>query len=560
MKNLRSLVLESGRPVREYTAIWQANVQEDYEHFIYRITGLEEFGSMVLNDLWSAVLRDREYVSESDWNEVSRTRNYSDDPSAPVPEEFWHAIIEHLRSTADHSILADRRRMERFRKDRIRFFHGRSDLLSFLVDFALNEQSSDTQALAIVGPPGQGKSALMAKVSEILSTEDCLLLSYFVGATEQSTNVASLLRSLVEGLAAPNSGGAVAATSASELQNELRERMFINSTGHRVVMVIDALNQLVDGHDLAWLPQRIDPSIRVILSTTAASERPEELSTRVVDSIERRSIQQIPLEPLSGEAVTETVRAYLQAYGKVLDAPSIAAIQDHPKAGNALFLAALLDWLRTLNGLRLHSEVPELIRSSRSRFGDATSVFEAILDQHRIYGSDELAAWLGYLVVGRTGMSSGELADLLAIKFGPEGRAVALRIERSLRSYLMPLGQQLTFFHGELRAAASQRCSQVKGSHQELAEYFDRQWKQGDPHALLEVAHHTLHADKDEWRSLFTLLSDEEYLRMKIERIGTEEIIRDFEEAFALINQTNRETARQLARLLSCSCNEKMSY
>ena len=46
----------------------------------------------------------------------------------------------------------------------------------------------------------------------------------------------------------------------------LRKRLGDYAGERRIVILLDALNQLSDGHDLHWLPQRLGPSVRVVVS------------------------------------------------------------------------------------------------------------------------------------------------------------------------------------------------------------------------------------------------------------------------------------------------------
>ena len=97
-------------------------------------------------------------------------------------------------------------------------------------------------------------------------------------------------------------------------------------------------------------------------------------------------------------------------------------------------------------------------------------------------GREPVALWCMYLALGRAGMASHELADLLARKLGAESteaaeeaRMTALRIERALRRYLQRRGGQLDFFHGQLRQAVSKQYGTEADTtelHGDVADYF----------------------------------------------------------------------------------------
>ncbi|MEX2213635.1 MAG: hypothetical protein WD768_05880, partial [Phycisphaeraceae bacterium] len=51
------------------------------------------------------------------------------------------------------------------------------------------------------------------------------------------------------------------------LRKRLFERLATYAGPTKVVLIIDAVNQLNGGHDLSWLPHQLGPSVRIILST-----------------------------------------------------------------------------------------------------------------------------------------------------------------------------------------------------------------------------------------------------------------------------------------------------
>ena len=60
IERLKQEVRTCGRPVREYRCSWTGT----------GFAGMEEFGRLVMEDLWSGVLRDDRYVSREVWRQV----------------------------------------------------------------------------------------------------------------------------------------------------------------------------------------------------------------------------------------------------------------------------------------------------------------------------------------------------------------------------------------------------------------------------------------------------------------------------------------------------------
>jgi len=80
--------------------------------------------------------------------------------------------------------------------------------------------------------------------------------------------------------------------------------------------------------------------------------------------------------------------------------------------------------------------VPTLVADMRERYPDAAALFSWTVERlEEAYGREPVRLWCSYLAVGRTGMSSRELSDLLARTLGGDASRVALRIERAIRRY-----------------------------------------------------------------------------------------------------------------------------
>ena len=74
------------------------------------------------------------------------------------------------------------------------------------------------------------------------------------------------------------------------------------SSDQRIVLVIDALNQLTGGHDLAWLPTRLGDGVRLIVSCIADPRSPlDSPEARVLTALEKRkpTPDRLSLAPLS---------------------------------------------------------------------------------------------------------------------------------------------------------------------------------------------------------------------------------------------------------------------
>lgn len=514
LEALKAGIRASGRPVRGYPCTWRGN----------GFTNLEEFGRLVLDDLWSGVLRDERYVSTDVWRQVLGVDPDTDpryfDESQPVPRELWEQLVALARPAPAMPLDLERQQMDAFAASRLRWFQGRTRELAELTAF-LQSTAEDAPRLAVVAAvPGQGKSALLARLVTLIDHSSHCLFTHFVGATERSASAYALVARLLDeldrsGIAWPadeKKDGEEPRRGFNSLCLRLAQRLGDYAGERRIVILLDALNQLSDGHDLHWLPTRLGPGVRLVVSSVedacAEADSPEQRVLRALESRQPAPLR-VSLGPLTEEDVRTIVVAYLQEYCKELDREHVDALCDLPQARNPLYLLVTLGELRTLGGNEMNLVVPALIASLPQDHPDTVGLFRWVLQRLEVFNEnapDAVQWWCLYLVHGRIGMASHELADLLARKLGADAAATALRIERGLRRYLLRRGGQLDFFHGQLRQAVLERYGpQVEAAavHYELADYFtDRargsdtqtEWETDSVRGFAECVFHAIEA------------------------------------------------------------------
>jgi tetratricopeptide (TPR) repeat protein len=545
--SLKSYLENTGRPVRPYSCRWD-DVAEHFED-------LDAFGTAVLEDLWSSILRDRRYLPEDAWQAVPQPELLRTDEAASLHQEVWAKLIKHARPESSDPWEAENAKMDAFAAGRLRWFQGRESELEQLRRFV--DGDDEERACVLVGPPGQGKSALFAKFVEDLAGDTHNLLTHFVGATEGSGQVRAVLQRINDWLDREGlPGGPPPQSDLRKLTQALADRLRGFRGSRRLVLVIDALNQLISGHDLSWLPVELGPDVRMIVScvdeTLAVSASPE---AQVLSALQR--LRPAPawmtLKPICKGDVRALIERYLAEYSKKLADDQISLICDMPQAGNPLYLRVMLDQLRTLGGDDMFRKVPQLLNEMRERRPDAVSMFEWVLEGlEKGFKQDAVQAWCTYLRLGRNGMSSAELGALLEAQLGPGGALTARRIERGIRRYLQRRGMQVDFFHGQLGLAVDRRYPDrdPRARHGEIAAVLDARWRTHDaaPHALSELPYHLIRAQS--WHTLLATLRDRRYVQRKLEEVGPEAIADDFEMAYSTLSRTDPGRAKQLIEVL----------
>ena len=521
LESLKAEVRTCGRPVWDYPCEWTGT----------GFTGMEEFGRRVLEDLWSGVLRDERYVGKEAWRQVLGTDPDNDpryaDEAIPVPHELWEKIVAQAKPPPKDPLDAEREQMDAFAASRLRWFQGRTEELETLAGFIGSTGPDDARLAVVAAVPGQGKSALIAKLSESLSSDHCslitahspLLITHFVGATERSASAHALVGRLLaeldrSGIVWPVDEQKEGEEPKQDFNSQclrLAKRLGDFAGERRIVLLLDALNQLSDGHDLNWLPHRLGPGVRVVVSSVddpaAKEDGPENKVLHALAS-RRPSPLRVPLGPLTEEDVRVIVVAYLREYCKELDTPHVVTICATPQARNPLYLLVVLGELRTLGGKEMNEVVPKLLASMVTDYPDTVALFRWVLQRLEVFNEkapDAVQWWCLYLAHGRVGMASHELADLLARKLGADTAATALLIERGLRRYLLRRGGQLDFFHGQLRQAVMEQYgtqSFTTKLHGDIVDYFrdladpakDQSWKGEVARPFLHLVFHLVAA------------------------------------------------------------------
>jgi len=520
----------SGRPVRRYECEWTGS----------GFSSLEGFGRVVLEDLWSGVLRDQRYVAKEAWRRVLG-HDPNDDPvytheTQPIPEHLWSQLVQAAKPRPSDPLAAEAQEMARYATARLRRFTGRADPLRALTQFVNDDLSVDNSRVCVLqAPAGQGKSALLARLAADLAGTHHRALSHFVGATERSADVRAMLARLTAELDRTGITGPQPADPAADLETltkSLAARLRDYQNERRIVLLIDAVDQLADGQDLAWLPYQLGAGVRIILTCADAGPADSTATPLASALLARRPPPRlVELPGLTEQDVREIVVGYLEEYCKELELAEIRKICQMEQARNPLYLLVMLNELRALGGNDMQRVVRSLIAALPRTRPDTVSLFEWRLETlERAFGADQVREWCSYLSLGRVGMSSIELRELIATDSTEGERSVAPLIERGIRQYLQQRGGQLDFFHSQLRQAVRKRYLHLDEAYQRahiaIAAYFQRKadplgeraWSGGDDRALSELPYHL--AEGGRLDELFEVLTDFRFLERKATEVA----------------------------------------
>jgi tetratricopeptide (TPR) repeat protein len=358
--------------------------------------------------------------------------------------------------------------------------------------------------LVLLGASGSGKSALLANWAErhAAAHPDELLVMHFVGATPDSADLLSMLRRLIGEVYRRFRIDRAIPTQAADLRAAFQDALGLVPRHHRVVLVLDGLNQLEDrdqAADLAWLPATIPANVRMLLSA---------LPGRALDSLTARGWTTLRIEDLTADERHQVIDACLAQYTKSLSADLAGLIAGAPQSGNPLFLRVLLDELR-LHGD--HFTVGAVIARCLAA-ETVDGLYRQVLARYEHDYERErpglVREAMSLVWAARHGIAEAELLDLLGDGDRPLPRACWSPLFLAAEPALVNRSGLISFSHDFLRRAVAAMYLGAPGAERDvrmrLADYFEG--RDLSPRLVGEAPWQLSRAGA--WRRLFVWLSD----------------------------------------------------
>ena len=485
------------------------------------------------------------------------------------------AHVEALERFPDFALQAERAIHRAFAAQKLKVFFGRNNNLAAIERY-LDDGSE--QLLVLYGRSGLGKSALMARAVKAAEEKaKAPVIARFVGASAASSNLRSLLLSLVDDLAAL---GLV--TKPDEFEQGINKfngqiEAVLASIDKPVIIFFDALDQLQAPRPLGWLPRKLPPHVKLVVSVLndSAYEADSDVYRRMKQRLAAYAFLEIePLLPSQGREILLALEQ--QSRCRLQEGQRDYVVAQFELAGaSPLYLKTAFEIAKSWKSTAQAGQGRYVLAP------DTSAVIAQFIDELSLvhhHKPELVARTLGFLSAAKDGLSESELCQVLS---GAESvmRAIAsakhsavtdklpssvwTRLYRDLAPFLVekliddqPLVQ---FFHRQVAQVVREWYYEtVKiDLHKWLADYFETQaTRQGDraiysKRGLSELPYQLHFAN--EFRGLDRILESPVWIEQKFKAFGTLPVIRDYE-LFGrgglqpLIGRTLRLVANILAR------------
>lgn len=498
-------------------------------------------------------------TEDADWNDGHLSSDYLKRFARAVFRRLARVIKADVEKQMARDLLEEEIAVHtRFSSERCHIFVGRVDMLASIQAHTIGNRLTP---LAVIGPPGSGKSALLARAALELRAvfpTGCVVERY-IGATPTSSNVRSLLASVCAQICRSYAVEESHFFSEyRELAQEFSRCMAMASAEHPLIIVLDALDQLTTAHDgrsLAWLPRALRTHVCFVCSTT-----PGDCASALEQKLP--PFARLQLMPLSLDEGDEALDLWLKKAGRTLQPVQRALVREASGCTVLpLWLKLVFEEVRRWPSYapasltRLAQDVPGIIDQLLQRLSDEAN-----------HGPVLVAHALGYLAASKRGLAENELLDVLALdsevmydvrnnakhklaEFAghtPLPAVLWSRLFFDLEAYLAESAAEgaclMTFYHRQIGETVRRRFLDVAppgaAAHQRLAEYF-QQTSPPTAHSLVELPYQLAYGGRaSDLDKLINLLGDVRYLHERCRLCDVYELITDYD----LLSSADRDS------------------
>ncbi|KAG6463146.1 hypothetical protein O3G_MSEX013698 [Manduca sexta] len=274
--------------------------------------------------------------------------------------------------------------------------------------------SDSTVPLALIGGAGCGKATLVARAVTIAPSfqQDLAVIVRFVGLTPQSSSSHQLLKSIVDQCHVLNTGTVYRGKNeAGSLGAALRRSLGALARRRPVLLAVLGADAL---RAARWLPERLPPNVKMIVTVTEETDEPSSSAIMAVLSSEDgpKVLRAPPVGPEEAKAVLTACAATYSKTGAA--SPPEAAVKAVQKCTLPLY-AKILAWQISLSAETFTEQsepetAPELVICEDLE-GQLTQI---LITTEAALGAEKVKTCLALLTAARRGLDDTEILDILA--------------------------------------------------------------------------------------------------------------------------------------------------
>ncbi|XP_061173439.1 uncharacterized protein LOC133182609 [Saccostrea echinata] len=402
-------------------------------------------------------------------------------------------IQEREQGTVENNVLFEECLQHlRFAHEKSKNFHGRGNVMKKIESYLNNDGDAP---LVVHGESGSGKTSIMAQTAMMTAStvQDTVVVIRFIGTTPRSSNINSLLKSICLQIKTVFGDTSITSEDPEELVLEFQRCLQDLPTKNKeLLLLLDSMDQLDTSHQgrqLGWMPTHVPQHVRIIVSTLEDEKYECFPSIRFLYP---SSSNYIAVEKLPEVDVKSIVDSWLKGKQRTLT-----------KLQRDLLLQSFDQCPLPLN---LKLSFDEACRWTSSATKDSTRLQTTIRDSinrlffrlERIHGELFVSRTLGYITAAKSGLSEGEIEDILACDddvlndvytyWTPPLRRLPplllLRLKADLSEYIVERGADgltvMYWYHRQFIQAAQERyCQKEETLHVALADFFNGTWSNG---------------------------------------------------------------------------------
>ena len=402
-----------------------------------------------------------------------------------TPIELAALVLEDLKQAIDAEFKVEPVPAPLARADREHEARGDAHCACYVArqnDFAALDQHAqgDGRPLVVQGPPGSGKTALLANWARQRRRDRPrdLVFEHYVGGAPESTDHAQVMvrlagtirRWIGDGDEAPASPDDIAAVFPGWMA---RLHWKAGQAGIKAIILLDGIDKL-EGHDegrqLGWLPPHLlKGPVRLVVSA---------LPGEALQAAQSRGWNPLEIEPLRPAERRKVAETYLARYGKRLAPEHLDRLTAAPACANPLYLRVLLDELRVTG---THDSLDRRLAGYLSA-ATIPALLSRILDRYcSDYEHDRpglIGDALSFILTAQRGLTETELRRLLRPPDQPQLPAAHWApLRAALEESLADTDGVLSFAHPFIRSAVETKFSVDSGRRNaclaRLADFFE---------------------------------------------------------------------------------------